>query len=151
MTAIPTTDGGAREVDRLLAHYAESHRNPTNEKIHLVCIPLILLSLVGMLWAASPWVALGFIGASLVYYARLSPSFLVAMALVSALILGCVAMLGAQTFRVSLAVFVVAWIGQFIGHKIEGKKPSFFEDIRYLWVGPLFCLTFAFRALKLRW
>lgn len=146
-----TPTDATREVDRLLARYAESHRNPSNEKIHLVCVPLILASLVGMLWAGSPWLALAFVGASLIYYARLSVAFLVAMALVSAAVVGIVIALGPRVFVVSAAVFVVAWIGQFIGHKIEGKKPSFFEDLRYLWVGPLFCLTFAFRALGLRW
>jgi len=146
-----TANGSIREVDRLLAHYGESHRNPTNEKIHLVCIPLILASLIGLMWAASPWLALGFIGASLLYYARLSPAFLLAMTLVSAIDLGLVFALGAMLLPVSLAVFIVAWIGQFVGHRIEGKKPSFFEDLRYLWVGPLFCLSFAFRALGLRW
>ncbi len=146
-----TANGSMREVDRLLAHYGESHRNPTNEKIHLVCIPLILASLVGLMWAASAWLALGFIAASLVYYARLSPAFLIAMSLVSVIVLGIVSALGEQRLQISLAVFVVAWIGQFVGHRIEGKKPSFFEDLRYLWVGPLFCLSFAFRALGLRW
>lgn len=146
-----TANGSMREVDRLLAHYGESHRNPTNEKIHLVCIPLILASLVGLMWAASAWLALGFIAASLVYYARLSPAFLIAMSLVSVVVLGIVSVLGEQRLQISLAVFIVAWIGQFVGHRIEGKKPSFFEDLRYLWVGPLFCLSFAFRALGLRW
>jgi uncharacterized membrane protein YGL010W len=140
-----------REVDRLLSHYAESHRNPSNEKIHLICIPLILTSLVGLLWAASAWLALGFIAASLVYYARLSWAFFAAMLLISVAIVGIIIALGAQRLPVSIGVFVMAWIGQFVGHKIEGKKPSFFEDLRYLWVGPLFCLSFAFRASGLRW
>jgi uncharacterized membrane protein YGL010W len=46
---------------------------------------------------------------------------------------------------------VVAWIFQSIGHKIEGKKPSFFEDIQYLWVGPLFLLAQVLNKLKVRW
>jgi uncharacterized membrane protein YGL010W len=45
----------------------------------------------------------------------------------------------------SIAIFVVAWIGQFIGHKIEGKKPSFFDDLRFLLIGPLFVLGFLYR------
>ena len=53
----------------------------------------------------------------------------------------------AQRFTVSLTVFVVAWIGQFIGHKIEGKKPSFFDDLRFLLIGPLFVLGFLYRRL----
>ena len=48
----------------------------------------------------------------------------------------------------STAIFVVAWIGQFVGHKIEGKKPSFFEDLRFLLIGPLFVLSFLYRRLN---
>ena len=55
----------------------------------------------------------------------------------------------AQRFNVSLAVFVLAWIGQFIGHKIEGKKPSFFDDLRYLLIGPLFVLAVLYRRLRI--
>lgn len=147
----PSPQTPQREVDRLLEHYAESHRNPVNERIHLVCIPLILLSLIGILWAASPWFAAAFIAASLAYYARLSVPFLCAMTLVSAIALGLIWALGTRLLSVSALTFLLAWVGQFIGHKIEGKRPSFFEDIRYLWVGPLFCLSFAFRAIGLRW
>lgn len=46
---------------------------------------------------------------------------------------------------------MVAWIFQFIGHKVEGKKPSFFEDVQYLWVGPLFVLSRLFVKLGVRW
>src|SRR4029453_7945245 len=127
-----------REVDRLLAHYGESHQNPRNERIHFVAIPLIMLSLLGLLWAAHPWRAVCFVAASLVYYARLSLVFLVAMAILSAVGLALVYAMGSLVLPLSAAIFVAAWIAQFVGHKIEGKKPSFFEDLRYLWVGPLF-------------
>ena len=46
---------------------------------------------------------------------------------------------------------MAAWIAQFVGHRIEGKKPSFFEDLQYLWVGPLFVLSHLFGRLGLRW
>jgi uncharacterized membrane protein YGL010W len=52
-------------------------------------------------------------------------------------------------WQISVAIFVVAWIGQFIGHKIEGKKPSFFDDLRFLLIGPLFVLSFLYRRLKI--
>ncbi|RYF35920.1 MAG: DUF962 domain-containing protein, partial [Comamonadaceae bacterium] len=74
----------SRRVDQLLAHYEESHRHPTNERIHFVAIPLIMFSLLGLLSALHPWVAYGFVLASLVYYARLSAVFLVTMAILSA-------------------------------------------------------------------
>lgn len=142
---------GSRRVDQLLAHYAQSHQNPRNEAIHFVAIPLIMLSLVGLLFAAHPWAAYGFIAASLVYYARLSLVFLASMALVSAIVLALVHAMGEAVLPLSLAIFVGAWIGQFVGHKIEGKKPSFFEDLQYLWVGPLFVLSKLFTTLGLRW
>ncbi len=142
---------GARKVDQLLAHYAESHRNPRNEVIHFVAIPLIMLSLVGLLFALHPWVAYGFILASMVYYARLSLVFLMTMAVLSAVAVALVHAMGDKVLPISAAVFVGAWIAQFVGHKIEGKKPSFFEDLQYLWVGPLFVLSKLFGKLGIRW
>ena len=140
-----------RKVDRLLAHYEESHRNPRNEAIHFVAIPLIMLSLVGLLFALHPWVAYAFIAASMVYYARLSLVFLVTMAALSALALALVHAMGTRVLPISIAIFVGAWIAQFVGHKIEGRKPSFFEDLQYLWVGPLFVLSKLFGKLGIRW
>lgn len=49
---------------------------------------------------------------------------------------------------VSIALFVLAWMGQFVGHQIEGKKPSFFDDVRFLLIGPLFVLSFLYRRLR---
>jgi len=145
--------GGAdRKVDRLLAHYGESHRHPVNEAIHMVAIPAIMLSIVGLLFALHPWVAYAFVAASLVYYARLgSAAFLVTMLGGSVVLLAAVHAMGGLAVPVSAAIFVVAWIFQFVGHKVEGRKPSFFEDIQYLWVGPLFVLSRLFLRLGIRW
>ena len=148
------TEGSAaapRRVDALLAHYAESHRHPRNEAIHCVAIPLIMLSLIGLLYAVHPWVAYAFILASMVYYVRLSAVFLVTMALLSLLGIAAVQAMGDRVLPISAAIFVLAWIAQFVGHKIEGRKPSFFEDLQYLWVGPLFVLSLLFRKLGIRW
>ncbi len=140
-----------RRVDQLLAHYGESHRHPTNELIHFIAIPLIMLSLVGLIYEVHPLAAYAFIGASMVYYVRLSLVFFVTMLGGSALVLALVHAMGAQRLALCVGIFVVAWIFQFIGHKIEGKKPSFFEDIQYLWVGPLFVLSKLFGKLGVRW
>ena len=140
-----------RRVDQLIAHYGQSHQNPGNEVIHFIAIPLIMLSLVGMLFALHPYVAYAFIGASMVYYARLSMVFLLIMVVWSALTVGVVFAMGANVLPISVAIFVGAWILQFIGHKMEGKKPSFFEDIQYLWIGPLFVLSKLFAKLGIRW
>jgi len=140
-----------RRVDQLITHYGQSHQNPANELIHFIAIPLIMLSLVGMLFALHPYVAYALIAASMVYYARLSVVFLLAMVVWSALTVAVVMAMGAKVLPVSVAIFVGAWILQFIGHKIEGKKPSFFEDVQYLWVGPLFVLSKLFGKLGIRW
>lgn len=140
----------ARNIDLLLARYAESHRNHTNEIIHFVCIPLIVLSLLGILWAIHPAVAVATTLASLYYYTRLSRRFAIGMGVMSGAMLGILALMPDMTvLPVSIAIFVVAWIGQFIGHQIEGKKPSFLEDLRFLLIGPLFVLSFLYRRLNL--
>ena len=140
-----------RRIDELLAHYGESHRDPRNERIHFVAIPLIMLSLLGLLSAAHPWLCYAFVAASMVYYARLSWVFLLAMAAVSAIALALIQAMGGLVLPISLATFVAAWIAQFVGHKIEGKKPSFFEDLKYLWIGPVFVVSKLFLKLGVRW
>lgn len=142
--------GATREIDVLLARYGESHRHPLNELIHVVCIPAIVFSLLGILWAIHPLVALAVVAASLVYYARLSRPFAFGMAALSAVMLGLLNMLPEGTVLItSIGVFVLAWIGQFIGHHIEGRKPSFFDDLRFLLIGPLFVLGFLYRRMRL--
>lgn len=141
----------SRRIDQLLAHYGMSHQNPVNERIHFVAIPLIMLSLLGLLSSLHPVVAYVFVAASLVYYARLSAVFFVTMLLGSLLALAVVKLMGGAALLVSAAVFLGAWVLQFVGHKIEGKKPSFFEDLQYLWVGPLFVLSKLFLRLGVRW
>lgn len=140
-----------RRVDQRLAHYEESHRHPTNERIHFVAIPLIMLSLLGLLFAAHPWAAYTFAAASMVYYVRLSAVFLLAMAALSIIGLALVHAMGEHVLIISAAIFVGAWIAQFVGHKLEGRKPSFFEDLQYLWVGPIFVLSKLFLKLGIRW
>jgi uncharacterized membrane protein YGL010W len=146
-TAVPAP----RRVDQLLARYGESHRDPRNESIHFVAIPLIMLSLLGLLSVLHPWVAYAFVAASMVYYARLSAVFLMAMALLSILALALVHAMGEYVLPISVAIFVGAWVAQFVGHRMEGRKPSFFEDLQYLWVGPIFVLSKLFLKLGIRW
>jgi uncharacterized membrane protein YGL010W len=139
-----------RQVHTLLAKYAESHLNPTNELIHFICVPAIVLSLLGLVWAIHPLLALGGVLISLIYYATLSVPLAFGMVLMSCLMLWLLSILPqGYVLQISAAVFVVAWIGQFIGHKIEGKKPSFFTDVRFLLIGPLFVLGFLYRRLHI--
>jgi uncharacterized membrane protein YGL010W len=142
----------ARNIDILLAKYSESHRHPTNELIHIVCVPVIVFTLLGILWALHPLVALLAVAWALAWYWKLSRPFALGMLAMSAAMLALLAMMPPYTvLPVSLAIFVVAWIGQFIGHKIEGKKPSFLDDLRFLLIGPLFVLSFLYRRLHLAW
>ena len=139
-----------RTLHTLLAQYSESHRNPTNELIHVVCVPLIVLSLLGILWSLHPVLALAAVGWAMWYYLQLSKPFAVGMLAMSILMLAILAAMPPMTvLPLSIAVFVVSWIGQFIGHKIEGKKPSFLDDLRFLLIGPLFVLGFLYRRFNL--
>ncbi|MDB5749275.1 MAG: hypothetical protein JWP72_4123 [Massilia sp.] len=139
-----------RNIHTLLDQYSESHRNPTNERFHFVCVPLIVFSLLGILWSIHPIAALAAVGWAMWYYFQLSKPFALGMLAMSALMLAILAIMPPMTvLPLSIAVFVVAWIGQFIGHKIEGKKPSFVDDLRFLLIGPLFVLGFLYRRLNL--
>lgn len=145
-----------RSADEWFALYGESHRNPVNKAIHWVCIPLIVLSTLGLLQAIpvpspAPGVHTGTVVAALalVFYASLSASIAVGMALFA---IACLAVNAAIAQAVpigpvSAGVFFVAWVAQFVGHKIEGKKPSFFQDLQFLLVGPAWLLQFVYRKV----
>ena len=157
-----------RQVDTYFDKYAESHQNPTNKIIHWVCVPLIVFSLLGLVWAI-PFPHLTFLGQysryvnwatflilfSIIYYFRLSPALAVAMLLVifvfAAIIVTLEKLHNEQgwpaMWQVCLAIFFLSWVGQFIGHKIEGKKPSFLDDLRFLLIGPIWLWHFIFKRL----
>ena len=140
--------GQPRAIDTLLAKYSENHLNHTNELIHFVCVPVIVFTLLGIVWAVHPLAALAVVLVSLFHYFKLSKPFAVGMLLMSAVMLGLLAaMPPATVLPMSIAIFVLAWIGQFIGHMIEGKRPSFLDDLRLLMIGPLFVLSFLYRRL----
>lgn len=148
-----------RSIDHWLEAYGASHQDPVNKLIHWICVPAIVFSLIGLLWSlpvpaafveispALNW-ALLFAMAAVAYYFILSISLALGATLVLFLLLLLAAGLddlAMPLWAVSLVVFVVAWIGQFIGHRIEGKKPSFFEDLQFLMIGPLWLLAAAYR------
>lgn len=140
----------SRTIDTLLAQYSDSHRNPTNELIHFVCVPVIVLSLLGMLWWVHPLLAVAVVVASLAYYWKLSRPFAAGMLVMSLVMLGIIAALPPiAVLPLCIVIFVLAWAGQFIGHMIEGKKPSFLDDLRFLLIGPLFVLGFLYRRFHL--
>jgi uncharacterized membrane protein YGL010W len=136
-----------RKVDELFERYGESHRNKVNKAIHWICVPLITWSVLAALWAWSPVAAWAGIGLALGFYAWLSLPIAAGMVAVLALMVLPLPLLGSDALTAAVIVFVLAWIGQFIGHVIEGKKPSFFEDVKFLMVGPAWLLGFVYRRL----
>ena len=141
------TPGAQRRVDALFERYGESHRHPTNEAIHWVCVPLITWSMLALLWSWSPAAAYVLIGVAVAFYLTLSFPIAMGMLAVAAVMVYPLTLLGTSTLRVAIAVFVAAWIGQFIGHRIEGRKPSFLEDVRFLLVGPAWLLGMLYRRV----
>ena len=134
-----------RKIDDLFERYGESHRNPANKAIHWICVPLITWSVLAALWACSPVAAYVGIGLALAFYAWLSPSIALGMLAVVALMVYPLTILGTNVLAIAAVVFALAWIGQFIGHMIEGRKPSFFEDVKFLLIGPAWLLGFIYR------
>ena len=144
----------------LLEHYGRDHENATNQAIHLVCVPLILWSIIAMVWTIpvpgtwfQPGAFAGFLMAILAawYFRGSRPLGLgAALAFVGAGVL-CWFLANAIGMRglliTAIVVFVAAWIGQFIGHRIEGKRPSFFTDLVYLLVGPAWTLSKLYRRV----
>lgn len=135
-----------RPILTLLNRYSESHQHPTNKTIHWICVPVIVFSLLGVLWAISPYLVYGFMALALIYYVWLSITLAIGMALLSLLAIGLLMHIP-YLLWVSIGLFVAAWIGQFIGHQIEGKKPSFLEDVQFLLIGPIWLLSFIYRRL----
>jgi uncharacterized membrane protein YGL010W len=137
-----------KTIESWLEEYAESHRNATNKLIHYICVPAIFFSITGLLYTVTLPLKLSNVPITLahavillvlLYYMRLSASLAIGMLFFCVFCLtlcNAISMVGLKLWIVSLVVFAVAWIGQFIGHHIEGKKPSFLKDIQFLLIGP---------------
>ncbi|GHN01410.1 hypothetical protein WSM22_28990 [Cytophagales bacterium WSM2-2] len=153
-----------RKIDQLLTEYGESHQNATNKTIHWICVPLIFFSVVALIasipndflrntfgnfqylnWATVILVLV------MAYYVSLSIPLSIGMLLFSLLCLfainGLVRMVDMPLWLTAVIIFVAAWIGQFYGHKIEGKKPSFFKDLQFLLIGPAWLMHFIYKRL----
>ena len=155
-------NASTRLIDRLLDEYGESHQNETNKAVHWVCVPVIVWTVIALLWAIPSPFGLPFINwatlllaASLAYYIRLSPALAVGFAVYAVACVGVIIAYQAVTsfplWQAALIVFVIAWIGQFWGHKIEGKKPSFFKDVQFLMIGPAWLMSFLYQRLGIRY
>lgn len=137
-----------RSIERLLQQYGESHQNKTNVLIHAIAVPSIYFVTLGLIWSipvpefvamfSVTWAHIISIPV-LYYYFSLSGPIGAAMTLLTIACFGLVNLLvlaGIPVWQFCLALFIFMWVLQFIGHKIEGKKPSFFDDLRFLLVGP---------------
>ena len=125
-------------LTRLLESYEKNHQNSVNEVIHIFAIPLILFSILGVTAAFDIFLEYILVGIVLFYYLKLSKIAALLMLMWLLIYLGLVALLRPYITEISLLLFVLGWILQFLGHFIEGKRPSFFEDLRYFLIGPLF-------------
>jgi uncharacterized membrane protein YGL010W len=152
---------GARSMQDWFDAYGVSHQNPTNKAIHWICVPTIYFCVVGLLWSipmpdAPPFsgphlvakLAVGLVG---LFYLRLSLTITIAMMLWSVICLFLCHYLDLHAswplWAICSVLFITAWIGQFYGHKVEGKKPSFLDDLQFLMIGPAWLMGSIFRRL----
>ena len=156
------------KLTHYFTRYAESHQNLINVFIHWVCVPLIVFSILGLVWAI-PIPHFSFLGKlngyinlatllilfATIYFLRLSIRLGLAMILTIWIFSAGIIFLERmarlhnwpEMWQVCLVIFVLAWAGQFLGHKIEGKKPSFLEDLQFLLIGPIWLWAKLFRKL----
>ncbi len=151
-----------RSVNEWFGNYSKDHRNPTNRLIHWICVPAILWSVIAALWAIPVpssigrpgfWAGMAMV-ASFAFYWKMSRPIGIAMLIVF-VVLGLVTeglyrTLGPiDLLWLAGGVFVIAWIGQFIGHLLEGARPSFFTDLAYLLIGPAWLAGKLMRRMKI--
>lgn len=142
-----------KTLDQWFAEYAVSHQNPKNKAIHYICVPAIFFSIVGLIMSIPSAILKNIIHLNapiienwatlllvfvIAFYLRLSASMALKMALFSVfcLIVNFYISQYVWLWLFSIGVFALAWIGQFYGHAIEGKKPSFLKDLQFLLIGP---------------
>ena len=154
-----------KTINDWLNAYGESHQNLTNKIIHWFCVPIITFTLLGLLSLVnyeftinSETYNINLAGIlfiiAILFYLKLSVSLTIGMFLFAGICLTYINRLEdlfdyQLLLKYYLIIFIVAWIGQFIGHKIEGKKPSFFEDIQFLLIGPVWLLSFIYKKLNI--
>jgi uncharacterized membrane protein YGL010W len=154
-----------RTAEQWLDEYGSSHRNSINEALHWICVPMILWCVLGLLWitpfpsgirAALPFANWATFIALLavIYYAFLSARLALGIAPLLALMLWSIEALSrsalAPMWLICVSLFILAWIGQFIGHAIEKKRPSFFKDVQFLMIGPMWLLANVYRRVGIR-
>ncbi|HEY5390529.1 MAG TPA: Mpo1-like protein [Hanamia sp.] len=152
-----------KTVNQWLDEYGQSHQNETNKSIHWICVPAIFFSISGLFYGIKlPWIINGIsINVAMIlillvtlYYLRLSAALGVGMFLFGLIVLTLCYLIEqyvpVSLWLVCVIIFVLAWIGQFYGHNIEGKKPSFLKDLQFLLIGPMWLMSFIFKKAGLR-
>jgi len=148
-----------RKIDALLAEYGESHQNSTNKAIHWICVPVIVWTVAAILWSLPTPAAfksipnvtwlMPVLALAVLYYIVLSWKLAIGFVIYAMACLWLIVFyeqnFSMPLWQFALIVFVVAWIGQFYGHKVEGKKPSFFKDVQFLLIGPAWLLHFLYK------
>jgi uncharacterized membrane protein YGL010W len=148
-----------RTFSQWMDEYGVSHQNPTNQLVHKICVPLIMFSVIGFLWSIPTpqifnsvpylnWATL-FVVYCLGFYLYLNFVMFIGM-LVQTLVMCTIAHQIYKTgnlLLISAVIFVLAWIAQFWGHKVEGKKPSFLQDLVFLLIGPLWVTRFFYKKI----
>ena len=156
-----------RKIEELFSEYWESHQNGTNKTIHWICVPLIFWTILGFIsYIPTPhfyipsfgYISIASIIALMivsVFYFRLSVVvgliMIFLMLIMEYFISLCNLQFGTKSWIVYLVVFIITWILQFVGHKIEGKKPSFLKDLQFLLVGPIWLLGFILRKVGIKY
>jgi len=149
-----------KTIQQWLDEYGESHQNDTNKTIHWICVPAIFFSIVGLLYGIKLPVTISgmqlnvamlVLGLVTVYYLSLSKTLWIGLLLFAVLCLWFCHLIEKsnyiQLWLCSVIVFIVAWIGQFYGHKVEGKKPSFLKDIQFLMIGPAWLMSSIYKKM----
>jgi uncharacterized membrane protein YGL010W len=154
-----------RTINQWLDEYGESHQDETNKTIHWICVPTIFFTIVGLFYCIklpvqiTPTlqlnVAMVLIFLVTAYYFSLSRTIWIGMLIFGLICLAicyCIEnYTAAPLWMVSVILFVLAWIGQFYGHKVEGKKPSFLKDIQFLMIGPMWLMSFIYRKIGVKY
>ena len=155
-----------KTVNELLDEYGDSHENKTNKIIHWICVPVIVWTVVALLWSIPfpldigsgivklNWAVVALVLAQ-IYYFKLSRRLGMGLLLYNLAMLWLTAIIEQASpwplWQVAVVVFVLAWIGQFIGHIYEGKRPSFFKDLQFLLIGPAWLLSWVYKRLGLEY
>ena len=133
----------SQNMQQLLDEYATSHQNRTNKMIHYFAVPIIFWSITAMLWVVKiPYVEnLAVLATVLISFYYISKDLKVAIQMIIVSIL-CLLLsswmenIGWPLLYIAIGLFVIAWVFPFLGHKIEGKKPSFLKDLQFHLIGP---------------